>query len=25
RKYYQNAMKFVSGWYPPERPLEGAM
>ncbi|MED2934892.1 ORF6C domain-containing protein [Bacillus wiedmannii] len=20
RKYYQNAMKFVSGWYPPERP-----
>ncbi|MGY3419173.1 Rha family phage regulatory protein [Bacillus mycoides] len=25
RKYYQNAMKFVSGWYPPERPMEGAM
>ncbi|MGR6912391.1 ORF6C domain-containing protein [Bacillus sp. BSL6] len=25
RKYYQNAMKFVSGWYPPERPLEGAV
>lgn len=25
RKYYQNAMKFVSGWYPPERPLEGAI
>ncbi|OOR30273.1 ORF6C domain-containing protein [Bacillus cereus] len=20
RKYYQNAMKFISGWYPPERP-----
>ncbi|HIE8455393.1 TPA: Rha family transcriptional regulator [Bacillus cereus] len=20
RKYYQHAMKFVSGWYPPERP-----
>lgn len=20
RKYYQNAMKFVAGWYPPERP-----
>ncbi|PGX31051.1 Rha family transcriptional regulator [Bacillus anthracis] len=25
RKYYQNAIKFVSGWYPPERPMEGAM
>lgn len=25
RKYYQNAMKFVSGWYPPERPMEGAV
>ncbi|PFM11662.1 Rha family transcriptional regulator [Bacillus cereus] len=25
RKYYQNAMKFVAGWYPPERPMEGAM
>ncbi|MBZ6022478.1 ORF6C domain-containing protein [Bacillus cereus] len=25
RKYYQNAMKFVSGWYPPERPMEGAI
>ncbi|EEK75168.1 hypothetical protein bcere0007_2940 [Bacillus mycoides] len=20
RKYYQNAMKFIAGWYPPERP-----
>lgn len=20
RKYYQNAMRFIAGWYPPERP-----
>ncbi|WP_242270980.1 ORF6C domain-containing protein [Bacillus cereus group sp. BfR-BA-01425] len=20
RKYYQNAMRFITGWYPPERP-----
>ncbi|WP_144650186.1 ORF6C domain-containing protein [Bacillus cereus] len=22
RKYYQNAMRFIAGWYPPERPSE---
>lgn len=21
RKYYQNAMRFIAGWYPPERPV----
>ncbi|MEB8646625.1 ORF6C domain-containing protein, partial [Bacillus cereus] len=20
RKYYQNAMRFIAGWYPSERP-----
>ncbi|MRS25808.1 ORF6C domain-containing protein [Bacillus sp. RIT694] len=22
RKYYQNAIRFIAGWYPPERPSE---
>ncbi|MEK6520979.1 Rha family transcriptional regulator [Bacillus thuringiensis] len=25
RKYYQNTIKFVSGWYPPEKPMEGVL